>query len=116
MSAMLKSSQKYFMNEDTPTTPPLASQAIVHRRDRKDNKDRLNTDVQRPYYKEYSRLRFDIVHSPQQIERWNRITRSTLNLEHKKPIISHLPSGNSPRPLVFKQIHHVPEKFLPTLH
>lgn len=32
----------------------------------------------RIYYKEYSQLKFDIVRSPKQIERWNRLTRMHL--------------------------------------
>ncbi|PKC61061.1 hypothetical protein RhiirA1_467082 [Rhizophagus irregularis] len=37
----------------------------------------------RPHYKEYHSLRFDAVHSPQQIPRWNRIIQAVYNFADK---------------------------------
>lgn len=53
---------------------------------------------------------------PQQIERWNRLTRSVIKQEHRKGRTKHLlidqPSRRTPNPVVFKQIHHLPERFV----
>lgn len=40
------------------------------------------TITERKHYKEYSKLKFDIVRSPQQITHWNRLTKSVLNQEY----------------------------------
>ncbi|GET52772.1 hypothetical protein GLOIN_2v1478893 [Rhizophagus irregularis DAOM 181602=DAOM 197198] len=40
------------------------------------------TITERNHYKEYSKLKFDIVRSPQQITHWNRLTKSVLNQEY----------------------------------
>jgi hypothetical protein len=72
------------------------------------------------YYKLYKTLKFDIVRSKQQIERWNRITRVSLapnnkivdldnNHQFRTALTNTIPIGNP----VIKMIQHVPEKFLP---
>ncbi|EXX66769.1 hypothetical protein RirG_120600 [Rhizophagus irregularis DAOM 197198w] len=72
-------------------------------------------DIQkRYYYKEYSNLKLDVHRSPKQIERWNCLTKSTLNHEyyHNKitSIILDTKCVRTPHPALFKQIQHLPEK------
>ncbi|RGB38833.1 hypothetical protein C1646_755245 [Rhizophagus diaphanus] len=77
-----------------------------------------NSVKKRVYYKDYSNLRFDVVRSPQQTIRWNRLTSSILGQERHlcniKSYILHPSSSNVYNPTVFKQIHHLPEKCLLT--
>lgn len=72
----------------------------------------------RLFYKEYQNLKFDIVRSPQQIKRWNRLK----NLVITKEQISHRSSPsaflikenvvNSPPFIVFKKLCHSVERDL----
>ncbi|GET02734.1 hypothetical protein GLOIN_2v1779171 [Rhizophagus clarus] len=69
------------------------------------------------YFKEYKRLQFDIVRSPQQIKRFNRLSTLVLsqnaNAKYKKPfILGALKDGMKPT-TVLKQLHHCPAKQLP---
>ncbi|GBB99963.1 hypothetical protein RclHR1_00370004 [Rhizophagus clarus] len=69
------------------------------------------------YFKEYKRLQFDIVRSPQQIQRFNRLSTLVLsqnaNAKYKKPfILGALKDGMKPT-TVLKQLHHCPAKQLP---
>ncbi|PKY45735.1 hypothetical protein RhiirA4_420081 [Rhizophagus irregularis] len=69
---------------------------------------------QKQYYKSYSHLRFNAVRSPQQLQRWNRLTNGTLNQERQtykvKPFILNEPEPGLPNPTVFKAIHHLSYK------
>lgn len=73
---------------------------------------------QKQYYKSYSHLRFDAVRSPQQLQRWNRLTNGTLNQERQtykvKPFILNEPEPGLPNPTVFKAIHHLSYKYVDT--
>ncbi|PKK73753.1 hypothetical protein RhiirC2_864261 [Rhizophagus irregularis] len=68
------------------------------------------------YFKEYSRLTFDIHRSPKQIERWKRLTTSVLRHEHNgisfknKPFLLNEDKNNSKPYVVFKQIYHLPKR------
>ncbi|CAB4415536.1 unnamed protein product [Rhizophagus irregularis] len=77
----------------------------------------LNETSTRPYFKEYRSLRFDIVRSPQQIARWNRLTCSVIRANHHSPFpqpkIIHTPTTQNPNPVVFKQLRHLPSKNIP---
>ncbi|PKC15415.1 hypothetical protein RhiirA5_408212 [Rhizophagus irregularis] len=59
-------------------------------------------------------LNFDLVRSPQQIERWNRLTTSVLNQQASsrsiKPSFILKDTARPRPPVVFKQIQHLPEK------
>ncbi|CAB4408563.1 unnamed protein product [Rhizophagus irregularis] len=76
-----------------------------------------NETSTRPYFKEYRSLRFDIVRSPQQIARWNRLTCSVIRANHHssfpQPKIIHTPTTQNPNPVVFKQLRHLPSKNIP---
>ncbi|EXX67884.1 uncharacterized protein OCT59_016955 [Rhizophagus irregularis] len=65
--------------------------------------------------KKYSKLRFDAVRTPKQIERWNRLTKSVFKTEHhfnmNKPYILNPTTKCTRNLVVFKQIH-VPKKFI----
>ncbi|PKY38389.1 hypothetical protein RhiirA4_451375 [Rhizophagus irregularis] len=71
----------------------------------------------RPYFKQYGSLRFDIVRSPQQIARWNRLTCSVMRSEEHSPFtqpkIIRPPTAQEPDPAVFKQLRHLPTKLIP---
>ncbi|CAB5199581.1 unnamed protein product [Rhizophagus irregularis] len=68
------------------------------------------------YFKEYSRLTFDIHRSPKQIERWKRLTTSVLRHEHNgisfknKPFLLNEDKNNAKPYVVFKQIYHLPKR------
>ncbi|PKY58348.1 hypothetical protein RhiirA4_480191 [Rhizophagus irregularis] len=62
------------------------------------------------YYKEYKNLKFDIVRTPQQIKRWNRLTNSIVKTETKtygdKPFLIK-EDNNRGQYMVFKKIQHL---------
>ncbi|PKB99347.1 hypothetical protein RhiirA5_505754 [Rhizophagus irregularis] len=77
---------------------------------RKLNKDQT-VESERIYYKQYHYLKFDVARSPQQVERWNRLTHSILHQEHPyqgfhKPYIL-----NRAAPIRPKQLQHLPVKY-----
>ncbi|PKY50560.1 hypothetical protein RhiirA4_423836 [Rhizophagus irregularis] len=76
-----------------------------------------NNSVIRPYFKQYGSLTFDIVRSPQQVARWNRLTcsviRSNTRSRFSQPKIIQSPSTDNPNPVVFKQLRHLPTKSIP---
>ncbi|UZO14642.1 uncharacterized protein OCT59_006095 [Rhizophagus irregularis] len=68
----------------------------------------------RPFYKEYRNLEFDIVRSPQQIKRWNRLKQSIINSERRihynKPYLLRPGRDHYTQSVVFKQLSHVAER------
>ncbi|GET66320.1 hypothetical protein RhiirA5_436154 [Rhizophagus irregularis] len=50
--------------------------------------------MERVYYKEYFHLRFDVIRSPQQIQRWNHLTKVFKQLHHLPYVDAHHPSDN----------------------
>ncbi|CAB5189698.1 unnamed protein product [Rhizophagus irregularis] len=64
----------------------------------------------RKYYKEYKNLKFDIVRSPQQIKRWNRLTNSIVRAETKinreKPFLIKEDTKRS-QYMVFKKVQQL---------
>ncbi|PKY49485.1 hypothetical protein RhiirA4_465504 [Rhizophagus irregularis] len=77
-------------------------------------KKRFTTEYR--YFKEYSRLIFDVHRSPKQIERWKRLTTTVLRQEHdgfshkNKPYLLNEDKSNSKPYVIFKQIHHLPKR------
>ncbi|GBB86887.1 hypothetical protein RclHR1_13320001 [Rhizophagus clarus] len=70
------------------------------------------------YFKEYKRLQFDILRSPQQIQRFNRLSTLALshnaNAKYKKPFILGAQKEGMQPATVFKQLHHCPSKQMPS--
>jgi hypothetical protein len=77
---------------------------------------KIPSHLRHQYYKEYKNLKFDIIRSKQQAERWYRLTRLVLkhesaNKNREKPMLT-IPDTRSRRYLTIKVIQHVPMKFL----
>ncbi|GES84942.1 hypothetical protein GLOIN_2v1772827 [Rhizophagus clarus] len=70
------------------------------------------------YFKEYKRLQFDILRSPQQIQRFNRLSTLVLshnaNAKYKRPFILGAQKDGMQPATVFKQLHHCPSKQMPS--
>ncbi|GBC02619.1 hypothetical protein RclHR1_04710007 [Rhizophagus clarus] len=70
------------------------------------------------YFKEYKRLQFDILRSPQQIQRFNRLSTLVLshnaNAKYKRPFILGAQKNGMQPATVFKQLHHCPSKQMPS--
>lgn len=68
------------------------------------------------YYKEYKKLTFDVVHSKQQVTRFNRLSKMVLKQESDtlgvyKPTILAPSFTSSRHNTIIKRINHIPEKF-----
>jgi hypothetical protein len=63
------------------------------------------------FFKQYSNLQFDIVRSPAQIDRWNRIVRSKSH-DHNKKFLAPETSSVNPS-LMIKLIQHLPRRLFP---
>ncbi|CAB4438113.1 unnamed protein product [Rhizophagus irregularis] len=62
----------------------------------------------RIFYKEYNNLEFDVDRTPQQIKRWNRLKKSTINEEeYSYRIKPFLLKDNS---MVYKKLSHNVER------
>uniref|UniRef100_U9UVA6 Uncharacterized protein n=1 Tax=Rhizophagus irregularis (strain DAOM 181602 / DAOM 197198 / MUCL 43194) TaxID=747089 RepID=U9UVA6_RHIID len=91
----------------------LSKKTKTHQTSRLGTADRknqiLHSTIHRPYYKQYSSLRFDVIRSPQQIERWNRLTRSIISQEQQsrfiKPFIIKQPSARIPDPIILNKFN-----------